>query len=121
MPHDDIPAAAASPAELITCLFNDHERPAWLTVRGEIDVSTVGELDAALRRSSAAAAGLVIDLRAATVCSAVGIRVLCRYRDAITAVLVAPRGSVHRVLTLPVIAEIHELPIMTDSGSGPYP
>ncbi len=57
------PEAVLSPSSSFACSVSVSERVARVTVAGELDIATVPQLDAALRRAAVDCASVVLDLR----------------------------------------------------------
>jgi anti-anti-sigma factor len=89
-------------------------RRAVLSVAGEVDISTAGDLQSAIEMAGTRAFEIWLDLSATTFMDSSGIHVLteCRARLAEAnrrLVLVCPEGPVHRVLTLTGFDRILEI------------
>lgn len=102
-----------APAQL-ACRLDDDRWPARLTVTGDLDEATVDAFAAALRRATAEAPAVQLDLRGLTLLSAAGVRELYHHQHAIVSVLAAPSGIVHRILVCTGFAGPDGLPIVTD-------
>lgn len=96
----DIPGAKLAPVEGLTCEYTDRTDPARLLVAGVVDISTVDQFGAALDRAGAHSREFVVDLRALTYLSAVGVRALWQRQADIAAIVVTPASVVHQILSI---------------------
>lgn len=103
----------------LMCRYDDHDidqgQPARLVVTGTVDITTVDEFTTALDLAISLhpqGPGLLVDLRGLTLIGVAGVRALSRRQDAISEVLIASSGIVHRVLTMALLE--HHLPIVAD-------
>ena len=88
---------------------------ARIVARGELDLQTAPELDAALCRAEASARTITVDLRELTFMDSSGVNLLVRHveiaeRDRVDLSIVAPRPAVARVLDLAGVT--HLLPLV---------
>jgi anti-anti-sigma factor len=101
-----------SPWELSVAVDGDSAR---IVARGELDLETAAELDAALCRLEATARTITVDLRGLTFMDSSGVNLLVRHveiaeRDRVELSIVAPRPAVARVLDLAGVT--HLLPLV---------
>lgn len=98
---DTAPAGQTAPAGPVSSL-REHDECTQLMVLGEIDVATADwfaeELERAVGRAQARRERLVLDLTGVEFLGVIGIRILERHHDAVTAILVTHQGPTRAAL-----------------------
>jgi anti-sigma B factor antagonist len=96
------------PWELTVAVHGDS---AQIVARGELDLETAPELDAALRRVEATARSVTVDLHELTFMDSTGVNLLTRHveiadRDHVELSIIPPRPPVARVLDLAGVTDL---------------
>jgi anti-anti-sigma factor len=84
----------------LTITLLEVSRPVRLQVKGEVDLVTCDQLDAALTEAPTQYGRVVLDLTETTFMSSVGLRVLYTHAAGLSAVLVTSASIIYRALSI---------------------
>jgi anti-anti-sigma factor len=98
----------------LTIILLEVTRPVRLQVKGDVDLATFDQLDAALTEATTQYGRVVLDLTETTFMSSVGIRVLYTHAAGLSAVLVSSTSIIHRALSIAGLGVV--IPIDLDNS-----